>query len=232
MSAGKGRRGEGRRGEAGQNGRLSGCPDAPLWAPLGPLDGRLGPPARPSDPSTGRGGKMRETTSPGIATRGFPKQFTDHLKTSLGVVSAGVTKAATVHAKQAIAPSSTEDAVNASTEALQKQTETLQTHYDDAKKGVVKDIKSFCAQRQPDLATEAGVGGATGRGGERVGKSENSKIPDSRNPRFWSPRIFETLSFFKIREKSEKNPRKIREPGGGEKRGEGRHKGWAAAGWA
>ena len=70
---------------------------------------------------------MRETTSPGIATRGFPKQFTDHLKTSLGVVSAGVTKAATVHAKQAIAPSSTEDAVNASTEALQKQTETLQT---------------------------------------------------------------------------------------------------------
>ena len=175
---------------------------------------------------------MRETTSPGIATRGFPKQFTDHLKTSLGVVSAGVTKAATVHAKQAIAPSSTEDAVNASTEALQKQTETLQTHYDDAKKGVVKDIKSFCAQRQPDLATEAGVGGATGRGGERVGKSENSKIPDSRNPRFWSPRIFETLSFFKIREKSEKNPRKIREPGGGEKGGEGRHKGWAAAGWA
>ena len=127
VSAGKGRRGEGRRGEAGQNGRLSGCPDAPLWAPLGPLDGRLGPPARPSDPSTGRGGKMRETTSPGIATRGFHKQFTDHLKTSLGVVSAGVTKAATVHAKQAIAPSSTEDAVNASTEALQKQTETLQT---------------------------------------------------------------------------------------------------------
>ena len=171
---------------------------------------------------------MRETTSPGIATRGFPKQFTDHLKTSLGVVSAGVTKAATVHAKQAIAPSSTEDAVNASTEALQKQTETLQTHYDDAKKGVVKDIKSLAPRDSPIWRQRRGSGGRRAEAGSGWGnpRTPKSRIPGIRD--FGAPESLKPFHF----SKSEKNPRKIREPGGGEKGGEGGHKGWAAAGWA